>query len=145
MSDSEIAELSSPLGTLNTDTSATRSAFNNDDSGIMNSTKTGFSHMATRSGEGAHSPSQQDMDLVMDIPVSLSVELGRTKVPIKRLLQLAQGSVIELEAMAGDPMDVYVNGCLIALGEVVVTNEKFGIRLTDIVTPAERMQRVRKK
>jgi len=90
-------------------------------------------------GDGA-----QDLDLILDIPVALTVELGRTRIPIKHILQLAQGSVIELEALAGEPMDVLVNGCLIAQGEVVVVNEKFGIRLTDIVTPSERMRRVNK-
>jgi flagellar motor switch protein FliN len=84
----------------------------------------------------------QDIDLILDIPVALTVELGRTKIPIKHILQLAQGSVIELDALAGEPMDVLVNGCLIAQGEVVVVNEKFGIRLTDIVTPSERMRRL---
>jgi flagellar motor switch protein FliN/FliY len=84
----------------------------------------------------------QDIDLILDIPVTLTVELGRTKIPIKNILQLAQGSVIELDALAGEPMDVLVNGCLIAQGEVVVVNEKFGIRLTDIVTPSERMRRL---
>ncbi|MCU0940886.1 MAG: flagellar motor switch protein FliN [Burkholderiaceae bacterium] len=83
-----------------------------------------------------------DLDLILDIPVALTVELGRTKIPIKHILQLAQGSVIELDALAGEPMDVLVNGCLIAQGEVVVVNEKFGIRLTDIVTPSERMRRL---
>ena len=83
-----------------------------------------------------------DIDLILDIPVQLTVELGRTKIAIKNLLQLAQGSVVELEAMAGEPMDVLVNGYLIAQGEVVVVNEKFGIRLTDIVTPSERMRRL---
>jgi flagellar motor switch protein FliN/FliY len=86
----------------------------------------------------------QDLDLILDIPVALTVELGRTKIPIKHILQLAQGSVIELDALAGEPMDVLVNGCLIAQGEVVVVNEKFGIRLTDIVTPSERMRRLHK-
>jgi len=84
----------------------------------------------------------QDLELILDIPVDLTVELGRTKIPIKHILQLAQGSVIELDALAGEPMDVLVNGCLIAQGEVVVVNEKFGIRLTDIVTPSERMRRL---
>ena len=84
----------------------------------------------------------QDLDLILDIPVNLTVELGRTKIPIKHILQLAQGSVIELDALAGEPMDVLVNGCLIAQGEVVVVNEKFGIRLTDIVSPSERMRRL---
>ncbi len=87
-------------------------------------------------------PGIADLDLIVDIPVTLTVELGRTKIPIKHILQLAQGSVIELDALAGEPMDVLVNGCLIAQGEVVVVNEKFGIRLTDIVTPSERMRRL---
>ena len=83
-----------------------------------------------------------DIGMILDIPVQLSVELGRTRIPIKNILQLAQGSVVELEALAGEPMDVLVNGYLIAQGEVVVVNEKFGIRLTDIVTPSERMRRL---
>jgi flagellar motor switch protein FliN len=85
---------------------------------------------------------QNDIDLVLDIPVQLTVELGRTRIPIKHILQLAQGSVIELDALAGEPMDVLVNGFLIAQGEVVVVNDKFGIRLTDIVTTSERMRRL---
>jgi flagellar motor switch protein FliN/FliY len=85
---------------------------------------------------------RNDIDMIADIPVQLTVELGRTRIPIRNILQLAQGSVIELEALAGEPMDVLVNGCLIAQGEVVVVNEKFGIRLTDVVTPAERMRRL---
>jgi flagellar motor switch protein FliN len=83
-----------------------------------------------------------DLNMILDIPVQLTVELGRTKIPIKHILQLAQGSVVELEALAGEPMDVLVNGYLIAQGEVVVVNDKFGIRLTDIVTPSERMRRL---
>ncbi len=83
-----------------------------------------------------------DISRVLDIPVQLSVELGRTRVPIKYILQLAQGSVVELDALAGEPMDVLVNGYLIAQGEVVVVNDKFGIRLTDVVTPSERLRRV---
>ena len=83
-----------------------------------------------------------DIDFILDIPVQLTVELGRTKIAIKNLLQLAQGSVVELDGMAGEPMDVLVNGCLIAQGEVVVVNDKFGIRLTDVVTPSERLRRV---
>ena len=85
---------------------------------------------------------QNDIDMILDIPVQLAVELGRTRIPIKHILQLAQGSVIELDALAGEPMDVLVNGCLIAQGEVVVVNDKFGIRLTDIVTPNERVRRL---
>ena len=83
-----------------------------------------------------------DINMILDIPVQLTVELGRTRIPIKHILQLAQGSVVELEALAGEPMDVLVNGYLIAQGEVVVVNDKFGIRLTDIVTPSERMRRL---
>ncbi len=83
-----------------------------------------------------------DINMILDIPVQLTVELGRTRIPIKHILQLAQGSVVELEGLAGEPMDVLVNGYLIAQGEVVVVNEKFGIRLTDIVTPSERMRRL---
>ena len=85
---------------------------------------------------------RNDIDMILDIPVQLTVELGRTKVPIKNLLQLAQGSVVELDALAGEPMDVLVNGYLIAQGEVVVVNEKFGIRLTDIITPSERIRKL---
>ena len=83
-----------------------------------------------------------DLNMILDIPVQLTVELGRTRIPIKHILQLAQGSVVELDALAGEPMDVLVNGYLIAQGEVVVVNDKFGIRLTDIVTPGERMRRL---
>ena len=90
----------------------------------------------------AASTAGNDINMILDIPVQLTVELGRTRIPIKHILQLAQGSVVELEAMAGEPMDVLVNGYLIAQGEVVVVNDKFGIRLTDIVTPSERMRRL---
>ncbi len=83
-----------------------------------------------------------DINMILDIPVQLTVELGRTRISIKHILQLAQGSVVELETLAGEPMDVLVNGFLIAQGEVVVVNDKFGIRLTDIVTPSERMRRL---
>ena len=93
---------------------------------------------STKSGTHANS----DIDLIMDIPVQLTVELGRTKVPIKDILQMAQGSVVELDALAGEPLDVFVNGCLVAQGEVVVVNDKFGIRLTDIFTPSERIRKL---
>lgn len=83
-----------------------------------------------------------ELDMILDIPVQITVELGRTKITIKNLLQLAHGSVVELDAMAGEPMDVLVNGTLIAQGEVVVVNDKFGIRLTDIVNPSERMRKL---
>jgi flagellar motor switch protein FliN/FliY len=95
---------------------------------------------------GGHQPegARHDIDLILDIPVQLTVELGRTRVPIKQVLSMVQGTVIELDGLAGEPMDLMVNGCLIAQGEVVVVNEKFGIRITDIVTPAERMRRLQR-
>ena len=94
------------------------------------------------SNKGPRPETPNDIDFILDIPVQLTVELGRTKIAIKNLLQLAQGSVVELDGMAGEPMDVLVNGCLIAQGEVVVVNDKFGIRLTDIITPAERIRKL---
>jgi flagellar motor switch protein FliN len=96
----------------------------------------------TNFGEDVPAIAGNDINMILDIPVQLTVELGRTRIPIKHILQLAQGSVVELDAMAGEPMDVLVNGYLIAQGEVVVVNDKFGIRLTDIVTPSERMRRL---
>jgi flagellar motor switch protein FliN/FliY len=95
-------------------------------------------------GKSPQTQTHNDIDFILDIPVQLTVELGRTKIAIKNLLQLAQGSVVELDGLAGEPMDVLVNGCLIAQGEVVVVNDKFGIRLTDIVTPAERIRKLNK-
>ena len=103
-------------------------------------TRASFQDFAS-SGTGAQ---KNDIDFILDIPVQLTVELGRTKIAIKNLLQLAQGSVVELDGMAGEPMDVLVNGCLIAQGEVVVVNDKFGIRLTDIITPSERIRKLNK-
>jgi flagellar motor switch protein FliN/FliY len=99
-----------------------------------------FSAAGASAGAGAHN----DIDMILDIPVQLTVELGRTKIAIKNLLQLAQGSVVELDGLAGEPMDVLVNGCLIAQGEVVVVNDKFGIRLTDIITPSERLRKLKR-
>lgn len=83
-----------------------------------------------------------DIDLIMDVPVQLTVELGRTRLTIKNLLQLGQGSVVELDGLAGEPMDIFVNGYLIAQGEVVVVEDRYGIRLTDIITPSERINRL---
>lgn len=99
-----------------------------------------FQPLAKEAPSGFHN----DIEMILDIPVQLTVELGRTKVPIKNLLQLAQGSVVELDGLAGEPMDVLVNGYLIAQGEVVVVNDKFGIRLTDIITPSERIRKLNK-
>lgn len=98
-----------------------------------------FQSFAPAGGEGGM---MHELDMILDIPVQLTVELGRTKITIRNLLQLAHGSVVELDALAGEPMDVLVNGTLIAQGEVVVVNDKFGIRLTDIITPAERMRKI---
>lgn len=84
-----------------------------------------------------------ELDVILDIPVSISMEVGRTEIPIRNLLQLNQGSVVELDRLAGEPLDVLVNGTLIAHGEVVMVNDKFGIRLTDVVSQSERIQRLR--
>ena len=94
------------------------------------------------SESGGKASMMNELDMILDIPVQISVELGRTKITIKNLLQLAHGSVVELDAMAGEPMNVLINGTLIAQGEVVVVNDKFGIRLTDIITPSERMKKI---
>jgi flagellar motor switch protein FliN/FliY len=84
-----------------------------------------------------------NLDVILDVPVTLSLEVGRSRIPIRNLLQLNQGSVVELDRGAGEPLDVYVNGTLIAHGEVVVINDRFGIRLTDVVSPSERIRRLR--
>ena len=91
---------------------------------------------------GGSPQAPRGFDMIIDIPVALTVELGRTKISIRNLLQLAHGSVVELEGLAGEPMDVLINGTLIAQGEVVVVNDKFGIRLTDIITPQERIRKL---
>ena len=84
-----------------------------------------------------------NLEVILDVPVTLSMEVGRTRIPIRNLLQLNQGSVVELERAAGEPLDVFVNGTLVAHGEVVVVNERFGIRLTDVISPAERLRKLR--
>jgi flagellar motor switch protein FliN/FliY len=84
-----------------------------------------------------------NLEVILDIPVTLSVEIGRTRISIRNLLQLNQGSVVELDRVAGEPLDVLVNGTLVAHGEVVVVNERFGIRLTDVVSPSERVRKLR--
>jgi flagellar motor switch protein FliN/FliY len=84
-----------------------------------------------------------NFDVIMDVPVNISMEIGRTEINIRNLLQLNQGSIVELDRLAGEPLDVLVNGTLIARGEVVVINEKFGIRLTDVISPAERLRKLR--
>lgn len=92
--------------------------------------------------KGTPSGSMRDLEMIMNIPVKLTVELGRTRITIKQLLELAQGSVIELEGLAGEPMDILINGYLIAQGEVVVVDDKYGIRITEIITPSERVQKL---
>jgi flagellar motor switch protein FliN/FliY len=84
-----------------------------------------------------------NLDVILDVPVTMAMEVGRTKISIRNLLQLNQGSVVELDRAAGEPLDVFVNGTLVAHGEVVVINEKFGIRLTDVISPAERVRKLR--
>ncbi|OIR15897.1 flagellar motor switch protein FliN [mine drainage metagenome] len=101
-------------------------------------------HVFEQFGGAGGATAHNDLDMILDIPVQLTVELGHTKMPIKNLLQLAQGSVVELAGMAGEPLDVLINGFLIAQGEVVVVNDKLGIRLTDIITPSERLRRINK-
>jgi flagellar motor switch protein FliN/FliY len=93
--------------------------------------------------EGSDESSEIHLDSILDVPVTISMEIGRTRINIRNLLQLNQGSVVELDRLAGEPMDVLVNGTLIAQGEVVVVNEKFGIRLTDVISPAERVKRLK--
>jgi flagellar motor switch protein FliN/FliY len=92
---------------------------------------------------GMESNLDMSLDVILDVPVVLSLEVGRTRIPIRNLLQLNQGSVVELERGAGEPLDVFVNGTLIAHGEVVVVNDRFGVRLTDVVSPSERIRRLR--
>lgn len=84
-----------------------------------------------------------DLEVIMDIPVSISLEVGRTSISIRNLLQLNQGSVVELDRSAGEPLDVLVNGTLVAHAEVVVVNDKFGIRLTDVISASERMEKIK--
>ena len=93
--------------------------------------------------EGMAASSEQNLDVILDVSVTLSMEVGRARVPIRNLLQLNPGSVIELERAAGEPLDIYVNGTLIAHGEVVVINDRFGVRLTDVVSPTERIRKLR--
>jgi flagellar motor switch protein FliN/FliY len=92
---------------------------------------------------GAQASGEVNLDVVLDIPVTLSLEVGRSQISIRNLLQLNQGSVVELDRATGEPFDIYVNGTLIAHGEVVVVNDKFGIRLTDVISPAERIRKLK--
>ena len=92
--------------------------------------------------QSANTDLHPNMDVIMEIPVVISMEVGKTNISIRNLLKLSQGSVVELDKFAGDPLDVFVNGTLIAHGEVVVVNEKFGIRLTDVISAAERIKKI---
>ena len=102
------------------------------------STEGVFAALGAQEGAGG----LQDIDMILDIPVKLTVELGRTKMTIKELLRLSQGSVVSLDGLAGEPLDILINGYLIAQGEVVVVADKYGVRITDIITPSERMRRL---
>lgn len=93
--------------------------------------------------QAAAPDSERNLDVILDVPVTLAMEIGRTRVPIRNLLQLTQGSVVELDRLAGEPLDVTVNGTLIAHGEVVVVNERYGIRFTDVISAAERVQKLK--
>ena len=97
----------------------------------------------TDSGGAADVNKDVNLEVILDVPVTLAMEVGRTRIPIRNLLQLNQGSVVELDRAAGEPLDVFVNGTLVAHGEVVVVNDKFGIRLTDVISPAERIKKLR--
>ena len=94
-------------------------------------------------GDDREADEERNMDVILDIPVTLAMEIGRTRISIRNLLQLNQGSVVELDRLAGEPLDVLVNGTLIAHGEVVVVNDRFGIRLTDVISPSERVKKLR--
>jgi flagellar motor switch protein FliN/FliY len=93
--------------------------------------------------DAATSGGEVNLDVILDVPVTLAMEVGRSRISIRNLMQLNQGSVVELDRGAGDPLDVFVNGTLVAHGEVVVVNDKFGIRLTDVISPAERVRKLR--
>ena len=93
--------------------------------------------------DNAAGSDEVSLEAILDVPVTISMEIGRTQIPIRNLMQLNQGSVVELDRLAGEPRDVLVNGTLIAQGEVVVVNDKFGIRLTDVISPADRIKRLR--
>ena len=105
----------------------------------------GFQQVAAKQLNDSSNPSSGDvkLDVILDIPVTIAMEIGRTQLSIRNLLQLNQGSIVELDRLAGEPMDVLVNGTLVAHGEVVVVNDKFGIRLTDVISPADRIKNLR--
>jgi len=131
--------------TASADTDAAGEAVATDSEGEKNYERAAFKDLSSN-GQGAGqltTTENTNLDVILDIPVTLSMEIGRTELPINNLLQLNQGSVVELDRLAGEPLDVLVNGTLIAHGEVVVVNEKFGIRLTDVISPAERVKKLK--
>jgi flagellar motor switch protein FliN/FliY len=122
---------------MSTDTATPTSPANGNAGGTY--TRANFENLQAGAVQGG----DLNLDVLLDVAVVLSMEVGRARLPIRNLLQLNQGSVVELERAAGEPLDVYANGTLIAHGEVVVVNEKFGVRLTDVVSPAERIRKLR--
>ncbi len=112
-----------------------------DQSAVRSYPRADFAPLDDESDAGGKS--EVNLDVILDVPVSLSMEVGRVRIPIRNLLQLNQGSVVELDRAAGDPLDVFVNGTLVAHGEVVVVNERFGVRLIDVVSPSERVRNLR--
>lgn len=138
----------SPLGDINlTDIGASLAAASAQGAGEMPGPGAGAGGGASAPGGGTasrgHSSPMQSLDFILDIPLKVTVELGRARMAIREILQLAQGSVVELSKFAGEPLEVLVNDKLIARGEVVVVNEKFGIRLTDIISPVERIEQLK--
>jgi flagellar motor switch protein FliN len=123
---------------MNTDASPNTSAASPAQPGVA---KASFEKLQAGATPGG--ANDVNLDVILDVSVTLSMEIGRTRMPIRNLLQLNQGSVVELDRAAGEPLDVYANGTLIAHGEVVVVNEKFGVRLTDVVSPAERIRKLK--
>jgi len=132
----DTAEQGAPAGSQS---AGARPAGSDRDDGVQKANFEPLSQEPTR----AKTQEDVNLDVVLDIPVTVSMEIGRTRIPIRNLLQLNQGSVVELDRLAGEPLDVFANGTLIAHGEVVVVNEKFGIRLTDVMSPTERVKKLK--
>ena len=137
-----MTELDNGAGAEEDDWAAALAEQRSVEAGGENVAKAAFESFAPPGGESAGRPTA-DLDQILDIPITLSVEIGKSNLSIRNLLQLNQGSVVELDRMAGEPLDVMINGTLVAHGEVVVINEKFGIRLTDVVSAQERVKKLR--
>ncbi len=135
LGDMEVGDIGAALAAAGSQAGMPGGASQGDGSG-------GGSTPSSAPGKGA-APQMQSLDFILDIPLKVTVELGRAKMPVREILQLAQGSVVELSKFAGEPLEVLVNDKLIARGEVVVVNEKFGIRLTDIISPVERIEQLK--